>query len=203
MGLLRSVFGPSRDEIWGRIAQEIGGDYEEGGFFQKGALRFRAGEWEITLDTYTVSSGNSSTTYTRMRAPFVNKDGFYFKIYRQGFFAAVGKTFGMQDIQVGDPLFDDHFVVQANNERKVRLLLDDAQLRRLIEAQPHISFQIRDDDGWFGKHFPEGVDELYFQCHGVLKDKRLLKSLFDMFTRTLDRLVRIDSAYEDDPHVQL
>ena len=73
----------------------------------------------------------------------------------------------------------------------------------MIHAQPNIYFQIRDDEGWFGAHFPEGVDELYFQCYGVLKEEELLRNLFEMFTITLDRLVRIDSAYEDDPHVTL
>ena len=32
-----------------------------------------------------------------MRAPFVNKDGFQFEIYREGLFSAMGKALGMQD----------------------------------------------------------------------------------------------------------
>jgi len=86
MGLLRSVFGPSQNEIWGQIAADIGGDYIDKGFWSTNELRYRHGEWELLLDTYTVSNGKSSTTYTRLRAPFVNKDGLYFKIYREGRF---------------------------------------------------------------------------------------------------------------------
>ena len=203
MGFLRSIFGPSKDEIWTQIARDIGGQYEDGGFFGRDILRYRSGEWEISLDTYTVSTGKSSTTYTRMRAPFANKDGLYFKIYREGFFSSIGKFFGMQDIQIGDTYFDEGFVIKGNNEEKIRLLLNDPKLKELIQAQPDISFQIRDDEGWFGSHFPEGVDELYFQCYGVLKDEKLLKNLFDVFSVALERLVRIDSAYENDPQVRL
>ena len=66
-----------------------------------------------------------------------------------------------------------------------------------------ISFAVKDDEGWFGADFPQGVDELYFQCHGVLKDEDRLKDLFDMFSVTLERLVQIDSAYQNDPKVVL
>ncbi len=31
MGILRSVFGPSRDEIWTQIAADIGGEFIVGG----------------------------------------------------------------------------------------------------------------------------------------------------------------------------
>lgn len=203
MGILRSIFGPSKDEIWGRIAADIGGCYQDGGFLGRDVLRYRSGEWEIVLDTYTVSSGRSSTTYTRMRAPFVNKDGLYFKIYREGFFTAIGKMLGMQDLAIGDPFFDEQFVVQGNSEEKLRRLLSDANLRELIERQPQICFEVRNDEGFFGPSFPEGVDELRFACYGVLRDPFLLRGLFDMFTLTLEHLVQIDSAYANDPHVTL
>jgi hypothetical protein len=106
MSLLRSIFGPSKDEIWSSIAKDIGGKYIDGGFWKKDVLRYRHRDWEILLDTYTQSSGSgsnhSSTTYTRMRAPFVNKDGLYFKIYRKGIFSSIGRFFGMQDLEIGD-----------------------------------------------------------------------------------------------------
>ena len=116
MGLLRSIFGPSKDEIWSQIAADVGGEYVNDGFWKSGVLRYQHGEWECLLDTYTVSSGNNQhTTYTRMRAPFVNKDGLYFKIYREGLFSGMGRFFGMQDLTIGDSYFDDNFVIKGND----------------------------------------------------------------------------------------
>lgn len=203
MGFLRSVFGPSQNEIWGQIAADIGGDYIDKGFWSTNELRYRHGEWELLLDTYTVSNGKSSTTFTRMRAPFVNKDGLYFKIYREGLFSSMGRFFGMQDLEVGDPYFDDAFVIKGNNLDKIRELLADPDLKKLIDHQSRISLEVRDDEGWFGGDFPEGVDELYFQRVGVMKDVSELKSLFQLFCLALHRLVRIDFAYENDPNVKL
>ncbi len=203
MGILRSVFGPSKDEIWSQISRDIGGEFIDGGFWGKDVLAYKHDEWQILLDTFTVSTGKSSTTYTRMRAPFVNKDGLYFKIYRENIFGKAGKFFGMQDIVIGDPFFDEKFIIKGNDENKVKMLLLNDKLKELIDLQPRVSFEIRDDEGWFSQKFPEGVDELYFQCVGIIKETSLLKGLFDLFSLTLERLVRIDSAYENDPGVIL
>lgn len=77
------------------------------------------------------------------------------------------------------------------------------QIRELIETQPHISFEVRDDEGWFGTEFPQGVDELYFQVPGIVKDVDRLKSLYFLFALVLNQLCHIDSAYEDNPNVTL
>ena len=199
----RGIFGPSKDEIWSQIATDIDGEFIDGGFWKKDVLIYKHGEWQILLDTYTVSTSHSTQTYTRMRAPFINKDGLYFKISREGFFSSIGKFFGMQDIEIGDPFFDDKFIIKGNNPKKIKLLLAEPKIKELCQQQPRIHFSIKDDEGWFGTDFPEGVDELYFSCVGVIKETVLLKSLFGLFCITLQRLVQIDSAYEDDPQIQL
>ena len=203
----KGIFGPSKDEIWSQIATDIDGEFIDGGFWGKDVLIYKHGEWQILLDTYTqtTSTGTTttSTTYTRMRAPFINKDGLYFKITREGFFSSIGKFFGMQDIEIGDPFFDDQFIIKGNNPEKIKLLLAEPKIKELCQQQPRIYFTIKDDEGWFGTDFPEGVDELYFSCVGVIKETTLLKSLFGLFCITLQRLVQIDSAYEDDPQIHL
>lgn len=203
MGILRNVFGPSKDEMWQQLSREIGADFVEGGLWRGSKVQGHVGEWTITLDTYTVSTGKSHVTYTRLRAPFVNKDGFRFTIDRQGFFSELGKYLGMQDIEVGFPEFDRDFIIKGNDEAKVRALFANPRIRQLIQAQPAIHLEIKDDEGWFGASFPEGVDELYFQVRGVIKDVGQLKALYDLFAETLNQLCHIRSAYEQDPHLQL
>jgi hypothetical protein len=207
MGMLKALFGPSRNEIWTQIADSIGGEFIDGGFWSDDALVYRHGEWEVVLDTYTTHTrtGNTSTThtYTRMRAPFVNRDGLQFSIYRAGLFTSLGKLLGMQDIEIGDSFFDDAFVIKGNDEHKIRQFLQDSRLRQLIQAQPDIQFEIQDDEGFFTKSFPDGVDELYFSCYGVMTDTYRLRNLFELFATALERLVAVDSAYEDAPQVSL
>ena len=203
MGLLRQLFGPSKEEIWRQLCQETGAEFVKGGFWRGGKVVARVNERTVTLDTYVVSTGESHTTYTRLRAPYVNRDGFRFTVYRQGFFSELGKFLGMQDIEVGYPDFDPDFIIKSHDEAKVRALFANPKLRELIQAQPSIHLEVKDDEGWFGADFPDGVDELYFQVVGVIKDVDQLKSLFHLFAEVLHQLCHIGSAYEDDPKLAL
>ncbi len=203
MGFLRDLFGPSRGEIWRQLAAEIGGQYVEGGFWKGDKVQARVGQWVVTLDTFTESSGETHNTYTRLRAPYVNKDGFRFCVYREGFFSRIGRMLGMQDIEIGDGRFDADFVVQGNNESQLRRLFADVEVRGFLHAQPSVHFEVRDDEGWFGADFPEGVDELYFRASGTIRDIERLKDLYALFTAVLDRLCVIGSAYQTPPGVEL
>ncbi len=203
MGILREIFGPSKKEIWKSLSDQIGSQFIEGGFFSADKVVAHVKDWTVTLDTYTVSTGKSSTTYTRMRAPYVNKDGFRFKIYRKGMFSEIGKFFGGQDVEVGFAKFDEDFIIKGNDEQKLRTLFANSKIRQLIEYQPNIRLEIKDDEGWFAKSFPEGVDELYFCVVGVVKDIDLLKALFDLYAEVLDQMCLMGSAYESNPHVEL
>jgi hypothetical protein len=203
MRTLRNLFGPSRKEIWRQLCNETGAEYAEGGFWKGDKVHATHGQWIITLDTYAVSTGKSTVVYTRLRAPYVNPDGFRFTIYRHAFFSDIGKWFGMQDVLVGHAEFDRDFVIKGTNEEKLRGLFGDPRLRELVTAQPQIYLTVRDHEGFFGPDFPEDTDELCFQVCGVIKDVQRLKLLFDLFAETLERLCQIGSAYQDAPEVKL
>ena len=97
-----------------------------------------------------------------MRAPYVNPEGFRFTIYRKSLFSDLGKLLGMQDIEVGDPEFDEAFIIKGNDESKVRDLFANPKIRQMIQDQPKIRLEVKDSEGWFGPKFPEDVDELSF-----------------------------------------
>jgi hypothetical protein len=187
MGVIRRMFGPSREEIWRQLSSEIGAQYVDGGFGRGDKVRATHGDWTVTLDTYVVSTGKTVIVFTRMRAPYVNPDGFRFTIYRRGMFSGIAKFFGMQDIEIGDAAFDADFIIKGTDE--------------LIASQKDRHFTVKDDEGWCGPHFPEGADELLFAVGGVIKDIERLKRLYDLFAETLDELCRMGSAYEDAPDV--
>ena len=78
-----------------------------------------------------------------------------------------------------------------------------SKIRELISCQSCIHFEVKDDEGWFGPGFPEGVDELYFQTPDIFEDIEQLKRLFDLFAEVLNHLCHMDSAYESDPGLSL
>lgn len=203
MGLMRSLFGPSKEEIWQLFSEQVNGRFVDGGFFGSDKVEVRHRDWVVTLDTHSSGSGKDSHTHTRFRAPYLNRDGFVFEIYRESIFSPLGRMLGMQDVEIGDPAFDDNFVIKTNDEVKVRALLASGEIRSLLHAQPDVQFAIREDEGWFGADFPDGVDELYFDAHGLITDVEQLRSVYLLFAEVLDQLCRIGSAYDDSPGVEL
>ena len=201
MGKL-SWFRNSKMEIWQQLAQELGGRHEPGKAMQPGRVRAWHHHWEVVLDTFLVSNGKSSTTYTRIRAPYVNRDDFYFRVYRRHAFSGIEKRLGMQDVVVGYPEFDQDFIIQGNDERKLKMLFEHEPIRQLISYQPRIDLKIRpDEDKAFQPKFPPDINELYYQTFGVITDIPQLLDLYELFAQMLDHLCEIGTAYEDDPGV--
>ena len=98
-----------------QLAAEVGGEVlkSERGLLPKlfkvkpiEGVAVRMKHWTITLGIFTLGgSGCYVMIFTSVRAPYVSKDGFWFRVYRKGFFSGLGKLLGMQDIEVGDPEF--------------------------------------------------------------------------------------------------
>ncbi|HRK28915.1 MAG TPA: hypothetical protein PK239_16700 [Chitinophagales bacterium] len=201
MEFLRKLFGPSKKEIWQELSRRMGGQFVDGGWLGKDAVVVSHKEWTIVLDNYVVSTGKTTHTYTRIRAPYINKDGFRFTIYRRNFFADVGKFFGMEDVEIGeDEQFDFDFIIKGNDHYKLWKFFANPRIRYLFNEQPRIKVTVKSATpqspfGSFGKN----VDELQFIVHGIIKDIDQLHKLFDLFAEMLDHLCHINSAYEDDP----
>ena len=109
----------------------------------------------------------------------------------------------MQDVQVGFEPFDSDFIIKGTDEATLRALFAKQKIRDLIAAQEKIHFTVKDDEGWFAAKFPDGVDELYFNIAGVIKDLDRLKALYDLFSETLDQLCQTGAAYDVNPNFEL
>jgi hypothetical protein len=203
MGVLRKAFEVSREELWENLCKEIGADFVEGGLWKGNRVEATAGHWRIVLDTYEVNTIKSSLTHTRMRAPFINSDKFYFKIYPDEFPGSIEKLFGMKAIKTGFESLDRTFVIKSNDEGKIKQLLSDEKIRKLIEKEPSIRLQIKNDEGFFGPHFPEDVDELFLEIPEDVKEIDRLITLYNLFSEVLNQLCFIGSAYENPPDIKL
>ena len=186
----RSRFGMVKDAVWGRLEKGLADKLSDPNLLKESRIELNINDWTITLDAYTFNGKESS----RIRAPFVNNDGFKFKIFRKGFFTSLMKIIGMQDIEVGHPEFDSEFIIQGNNPDKVIQLFSSDKLRQFLLKQPSIFIQIKEDEGWFSEKFPKGIDELYLEIKGNITNIEQLQALFAIFANTLDGACTLDSA---------
>ncbi len=198
-------FGPSRAEIWRKLAEELNARYTESGWNKNEKVQVEHDEWTVTLDSFIVMAGQAPITFTRFRAPFINPEGFRFRIHHRNIFTGIKKMFGMQDIEIGHEKFDNDFVIQSNNEKKILELLANDRIREILSSEPALEFRIVDDEGWFGTKYPKDTDSdsLFVSTGGEIKDIQRLKKLFDLFAETLEEMCRIGVAYHQSPNLEL
>ena len=115
------------DDAWSDAARTVHGTFVPvgGAWYQRAPRRVEVtiDRIEVMADSYIVSQGKSSTAYTRITATVPNSLGVVLSVYREHLFASLGKALGGQDVEVGDPLFDDLFIVKSNAEDVARAWL--------------------------------------------------------------------------------
>ncbi|MBN2451008.1 MAG: DUF3137 domain-containing protein [Lentisphaeria bacterium] len=201
MDYLADVLGAERREVWQHIATGVGDESEVDGRWNGKRVTAKVGNWTITLDTDEMEYGDSVVVSTRMRAPYVNRDGFRFHISPENLISRAAKLFGLSDIRTGDEAFDRGFLVRGNGEEKVLAFLANDAIRQGMLELGSVLLAVKDDDGAFGEDFPEGVDELYMEVPSAVGTSDSLRTYFDFFATCLHQLCRIGSAYPDDPGV--
>lgn len=192
------VCGQTWDEFRARVGACGVEEYLRGG-----CVRVECGRWRVTLDANVVTAGGAGVAVTRVRAPFVSLDGFRFKLNRRGLLDALARLCGIHTSETGESEFDRDFHIETNDEAKLRRLFADAEIRRLVRAQPEMNLEVRGGDGPLGARLPEGVCELCFRAPGFVSDAERLARLFALFALTLERLSALGSARECGPEVSL
>ncbi len=177
-----------------QFSSEIGGKFIKGGFLPgHDKVVARVMQWPVTIDTYDDSL--YSNVRSRIRAAYVSKDDFLFTIYPEHLFAKLGKALGMQDVTLGDRMFDDAFVVKASDKSKVRALLEEQKIRLLIQDHPSIHLESENIVG-------SPIRVLLAEVDVIVAVERM-KSLLSLVNEILNHLYRTGSASKDDPHFVL
>jgi len=178
-------------EAWKILCEELDGEYIESKHFKVPRVELYYKSFKFCIDTYTVSTGQSTITYTRMRTIFINKPEFRFKVYKEGFFQKIGKALGMADIEIGDAHVDDKLIIKSPDEYMVKDLLSKEKIKEQLISIKNISLKI-------DKKFYENASQLYREgtltqtVTGVVKDVEILKSWYYLFSAIIDGMIDLD-----------
>jgi hypothetical protein len=130
-------------------------------------------------------SGKSRQTWSAVSVGCANPHDFRLRLGPQSFLTKLGEKFGLQDVSVGDPPFDEKFVVQTNAPEFLRAALlpemRDPLLRHWPAGLAGASLKI------------EGGEVVYADCMPFSDEKLLLRmeSLVDV----LIALAALPEAY--------
>jgi|GEM_PF-987906 len=200
---IRDRFAKHQDEVWRKLSEELGGVFKNEDGWRHDEVEVREGDWTVRLSFTAHAGRRSEAIYTCFRAPFINPEKFRFELYREELAHGIGKLLGMQDVQIGDRTVDKMFMIKATDEKKVRELLADEELRKLLATEQDLHVVVRAAVDGFGDGFPEeGVDELVVEVPGKVDDGERLKRLYRLFALLLHGIGRFSPAYRRDTMVQ-
>jgi len=117
-------------EIFQRQAEKRGGYVEEKFYHFSPRLVIPYIDQKIIV--YSTPGSRNSPPYTHLRYRFSSIRNINLTVYKEGFFSKLGKTFGMQDIIVDDPEFDEIFIIQGRDEILVRDILSLSVKEKLL-----------------------------------------------------------------------
>jgi hypothetical protein len=175
----------------------------------------QTGPWQVVLSCFT-GTDSQYTQRTVVTASYVATGDLRFTIDRETIVSQAAHLLGLHDLQIGDEAFDAALHVKGSDPAKVRELLADAELRGLLLAQPRLHLTVFDQEPLITRNLRQladaifseqpdhtlqrpGVHELYFHARGLVTDFEGVKGLYELFTKTLHRLVEIGAAVESDP----
>ncbi|RKZ30578.1 hypothetical protein DRQ33_07755 [bacterium] len=194
MGLFKS----KEKQVWREFAEQIDAEFIEGGFLKGNRVEKKYKSWRIIMDKYSTDK----MSFTRVRAPYISSREFKFKIYHKNIFSKLGKMLGMQDIKIGNPKFDDEYIIKSSDPAMVMSLLADGSITELIQKlQPPSGFNINSQivKRLFGTKFPPNTYQIHYEQTNIVTDKQRLNNIFQIFMNTLDKMKKMGVAIERDP----
>lgn len=185
-------------DAWKILADDVGGNYIESKVLKIPQVELIYKCFKLHLDTYTVSTGQSTITYTRLRAIFINKPEFTFKAYKEGFFAKIGKALGMADIEIGDTLIDNKLIIKSNDESIAIQLLSKDEIKEKLLGVKNVNLNIPRKAYKNNSHM--NIESTLTQTNtGIIKDIKMLKSWYYLFMVLIDGLIDLGITEDTEP----
>ena len=186
-----------RREAFQAAASELDATFVAGNWSSGDQVHLEHGPWTVILDTYVMSTGQTTVTYTRARALYVAKNDFTLRISRRNIFTRIAELFGFYGLLVGDEELERKYKIKSSNEPRGRSLMTDRRLRELILVQPSLGLDIRRRSWAERRKMGDGVRAVTVQTTGVIKEPDRLANYVRLVAVTLDRLARIGGAYHE------
>ena len=174
---------------WKNFSEYINGEYFKKGFWYPPAVKKVHNGYTIVFENYS-TGGEAPVTCTKVYTYIIPKKYFEFHIYNSSIISSIGKYFGMQDIETGDPVFDKNYIVKSNDGFKVKQLLRNTKVKNEIENFKRLNLKLK-KAGKLWTKLPEGAYELEFITERDIHDYKELETIYHLITAVLDQLEEI------------
>lgn len=160
----------SLNDAYRQLARQYGGQFHEGGWFDRPSVTFQRPSTWVRVDIYS-TGGKNPTYYTQVHLAWPETH-FRCEVYPEGIFNRIGKLLGMQDLEIGSPEFDRLYIIKGSSSRVLAEVLT-AEVQAVIHQLRTL----------------RGNNNVYVSFRGGELLVKKLGRITDL--PTLDRLVRL------------
>jgi len=197
-----------QNEILGQFCDDIGADLVDVGVINKFGLGIPGDRIIVKdniysiLQNYLVAAGPCCPLYygwsVQVSTPCLTNDCFRFKISCRNVLNTLNMLFTTKNIKVRDPAIDREFIVEGNDEQKVRRFFGNQKIRKLIHDLN------KDRAGWTSEItkasslHPKLAKRLYvlrlIDPIDIFGEMERLKALLGLLKEMLDQLTEMGSV---------
>jgi len=117
MATKKQITGSNTDEIWRQVSIDLFSDE----IYEYNVLLVQDGKQvELVIDIDLGGGIEGGSAYTIFTAPVALAHDFHFAMHRQGWIDTAGKFFGMEDVEIGCPEFDDAMIIKTDDRGRAR-----------------------------------------------------------------------------------
>lgn len=129
MATMKQITGNTSDEIWQQVSTDLSG----GEVYEYSASLLQGGkEVELLIDIDLGGGFESGSAYVSFTAPISAEQEFRFALHHRDWIDTAGKFFGMEDVEIGYPEFDDAMIIKTDDRDKTRRIFADAKVREAL-----------------------------------------------------------------------
>ncbi len=128
-------------DVWRAVAEDLRGELTHDDTTWSSQL-------EVSIDGLAVRASAykaADSVAMRIRAPAPGAEIIDLTVHH-GYIYPIGRALGFQDVNVGDLLFDDRFIVKCNDDELARAWLDADSRAGISAASDAYAFNVRDGD---------------------------------------------------------
>jgi hypothetical protein len=190
--LFEAFKSPNPSLIWEQFAAEQNGIYIIGHYDIPNSVEILYRGHTIIFDRfiYRVAGGNvGDESHTGIRMELKSPNDFRFKVVNQGIINTIGKFLGFQDIKIDNKQFDKRFMIQGNDENRIKNLFSDQDLRNYILKQEEVQLQMMYKEGVFYEPIQEGNAMIHYLSETRPEKVDELSDLLKMYQLLLDNIL--------------
>ena len=131
MTATKQITGSTTDEIWQQVSADLSGN----DIYNYDVLLVQDGrKVELVIDIDLGGGFEGGYAITSFTAPVSPAHDFRFALHHQELIDATGKFFGMEDVVIGYPEFDEALIIKTNDRERTHRIFSDINVRKLFQS---------------------------------------------------------------------